>query len=156
MMVLGQKMVDEHSRFSYGKCLSLPQLVSNATMKQWIGESFGVHVLDMESFWVCKVAAELGKPYLVIRSVLDPMEQTLPTFIGETLGYGRFATLVRAVRYIAISSAALAWPRITCGSRLMAVSTSSTRVCPGERGCRLAPRQPERRSRRSARWPCDR
>ena len=100
MMVLGQKMVDERSRFNYGKCLSLPQLVSNSTMKQWIGQAFGVHVLDMESFWVCKVAAELGKPYLVIRSVLDPMEQTLPTFISESLGYGRFATMIRAIRYV--------------------------------------------------------
>ena len=118
MMVLGQKMVDEHSRFSYGKCLSLPQLISNATMKQWIGESFGVHVLDMESFWVCKVAAELGKPYLVIRSVLDPMEQTLPTFISESLGYGRFATMIRAIRYVVAhpSAAPKLW-RLTTQAR---------------------------------------
>lgn len=100
MMVLGQKMTDERSRFNYGKCLSLPQLISNSSMKQWIGSTFGVHVLDMESYWVSKVAAELGKPYLVIRSVLDPMEQTLPTFISESLGYGRFATFIRAIRYV--------------------------------------------------------
>ena len=29
------------------------------------------------------------------------MEQTLPTFISESLGYGRLATLFRAVRYVA-------------------------------------------------------
>ena len=106
MMVLGQKMVDERTRFNYGKCLSLPQLVSSGTMKQWIGQAFGVHVLDMESYWVCKVAADRGKPYLVIRSVLDPMEQTLPTFISESLGYGRFATLKRAIRYVVAHPAA--------------------------------------------------
>ncbi|MCH7625209.1 MAG: hypothetical protein IIC83_04730 [Chloroflexi bacterium] len=100
MMVLGQKMVDERSRFNYGKCLTLPQLISNGAMKQWIGDAFGVNVLDMESYWVCKVAAEHGKQYLVIRSVLDPMEQTLPIFISESLGYGRVATLIRAVRYV--------------------------------------------------------
>ena len=106
MMVLGQKMVDERSRFSYGKCLSMPQLISSGTMKQWIGESFGVDVLDMESYWVCKVAADRGKPYLVIRSVLDPMEQTLPTFISESLGYGRIAAMIRAIRYVLAHPAA--------------------------------------------------
>ncbi len=118
MMVLGQKMVDEQSRFYYGRCLSLPQLVSNGTMKQWIGEAFGVHVLDMESYWVCKVAAELGKPFLVIRSVLDPMEQTLPTFIAESLGYGKFATLIRAIKYVVAhpSAAPKLW-RLTTQAR---------------------------------------
>jgi adenosylhomocysteine nucleosidase len=70
-------------------CLSVPQIVSSSSMKTWIGNTFPVSIIDMESFWVCQTAAESGIPHAVVRSVLDPMEQTLPSTVSRVVNDGR-------------------------------------------------------------------
>ena len=76
---------DTHQKYDFCGCLSVPQFVSSSSMKAWIGSTFPVSIIDMESYWVSETAAAYGVPHVVVRSVLDTMEQTIPAFVGETV-----------------------------------------------------------------------
>ena len=69
-------------RCSRGGCLSVPEIVLNGSAKRRIGVDYKVSVVDMESYWVCRIAAEHRVPCLVLRSVLDTVEQSMPSFVG--------------------------------------------------------------------------
>ena len=69
-------------------CLSVPQIVSSSSMKTWIGNTFPVSIIDMESFWVCQTAAGSGIPHAVVRSVLDPMERALLSTVSQVVNDG--------------------------------------------------------------------
>lgn len=81
-----------------GEGLSLIRVVTQARAKGWIGRALPVQVVDMESFWVGRLAAEKGVPFLAARAVLDAMEEDLPDFnplldargrwrVGRAVGY---------------------------------------------------------------------
>ena len=81
-------------------CLSIPQFVLNSEMKSWIGSTFPVSIIDMESFWVSDVASEFDIPHVVVRSVLDPVDQELPAFVADTVGTSRNRAWERALKYL--------------------------------------------------------
>lgn len=87
--------------YETGGCLSVPNLVSNSSMKAWIGREFPVGVVDMESYWVSEKCAEYGTPHVAVRSVFDPVDQTLPPFVGEAMLESNVRRLGRAVKYVA-------------------------------------------------------
>ena len=87
--------------FEYSGCMSIPQVVSNTQMKTWIGATYPVSVIDMESFWVSEAAEAHGRPHMVVRSVFDPLEQTLPRFVGEAVSKGGTHKWMHAIRYLA-------------------------------------------------------
>ena len=70
-------------RCSSGGCLSVPEIVLNGPDKRRIGVDYKVSIVDMESYWVSRIAAEHRVPCLVLRSVLDTVEQSLPSFVGS-------------------------------------------------------------------------
>ena len=72
-------------------CLSAPRLVSGSRAKEWIGTHFPVEIVDMESFWVCQAAARHDTPTIVVKSVFDPVDQTLPQFVADAAGSGAVA-----------------------------------------------------------------
>ena len=82
-----------------GDCLSVPQVVLSSSSKKQIGAEFPVDVIDMESFWVSQTAARHGISHLVLRSVLDPMEQSLPSFLDTVPGGGTAGTWLRGLRF---------------------------------------------------------
>jgi len=86
---------------TWGSCLTVDQFVYNHDLKGWIGETFSVDVIDMESFWVSDVAFEKGLPHLVVRTVLDPMEQRLPPFVSEAASDEKARTLLKGAAHIA-------------------------------------------------------
>ena len=88
-------------RYRHTDCLSVTHLVSHIPLKRWIGANFQVGIIDMESYWVSKIASEHGIPSLAIRSVLDPLEVSLPSFVGQTVDAGGKGAWVRAARYVA-------------------------------------------------------
>jgi len=90
-----------HKGYSFGTCMSLTQFVSSSSMKEWIGSTFDVSVIDMESYWVSETALENRLPHLIVRSVLDPMEQTVPEFVGENLTEEGSRMVRRAIKYVA-------------------------------------------------------
>jgi len=81
-------------------CLSVPDLVQSSSMKSWIGATFPVSIIDMESYWVNEVAAERDIPHAAIRTILDPVEQTLPAFVGGAVNDERNRSWERAIRYL--------------------------------------------------------
>ena len=87
--------------FEYCGCMSVPQVVSNTQMKTWIGTTYPVSIIDMESYWVSEAAEAYGRPHTVVRSVLDPLEQTLPRFVGEMVSEGGKHKWMHAIRYVA-------------------------------------------------------
>lgn len=84
-----------------GGCVTVPQIVSSPSMKAWLGRSFDAAALDMESYWVAEAANDARLPWIAVRAILDPVEQDVSRFVGETLRDGRFARGVRAVRHLA-------------------------------------------------------
>lgn len=81
-------------------CMTVPALASGANMKIWIGANFPVQVIDMESFWVSQVAASHRVPHLIVRSVLDPLNQTLPDFVGRAVDHDDSRSWRAALTYV--------------------------------------------------------
>ena len=75
-------------RCSRGGCLSVPEIVLNGPDKRRIGMDHKVSIVDMESYWISLIAAENRVPCLVLRSVLDTMGQSLPSFVGFSSSTG--------------------------------------------------------------------
>ena len=91
---------EDRPRYTVGACLSVPEFVSGSSMKAWIGATYPVSIIDMESFWVSETARELGVPHAIVRSVLDPVEQTLPPFIGGAVENEDRRSWTSAAKYI--------------------------------------------------------
>ena len=81
-------------------CLSVSMFVPNSSMKAWIGETFPVSIIDMESYWVNQAATQHHIPTLVVRSVLDTVDQDLPAFVGQEVNGNGPDRWRRAVTYI--------------------------------------------------------
>ena len=65
-----------------GTIVTVDSLVTSAQKKAWLGNMLGdVLIVDLETYWVCQIAAERGIECVSIRSILDPVEQDLPPFI---------------------------------------------------------------------------
>jgi adenosylhomocysteine nucleosidase len=95
-----QAILGSRAEYQIGACLTVPQFVSNRAMKAWLGNTFNVSLIDMESYWVSEVAASFGIPCLSIRAVLDPVDQSVPRFIGETVDKGLGVRAARAVAHL--------------------------------------------------------
>jgi len=64
--------------FHEGASLTVSQAVSRPEVKKRIGDSLPVEVVEMESYWIGRVAADQGIPFLVTRAVLDEVGDRLP------------------------------------------------------------------------------
>lgn len=100
-----QAKLGDRTEYQVGACLTVPQFVSNRSMKAWLGSTFNVSLIDMESYWVGEVAGSFGIPYLTVKAVLDPVDQSVPRFIGETLDKGMAVRTLRAVAHLVINPA---------------------------------------------------
>ena len=86
--------------YTVGACLSVPELMSGRSMKGWIGDTFPVSVIDMESYWVSEVASSHHLPHLVVRCVLDPVGQTLPPLVGALVSDVRGPRWFKAMKHV--------------------------------------------------------
>lgn len=84
----------------WGNCLTVDQFVYNHDLKGWIGQTFAVDVIDMESYWVSEVASASDLPHLVVRTVLDPMEQRLPPFVSEAAAHQKARTVLKGAAHV--------------------------------------------------------
>ena len=100
-----QSALGDRADFRVGACLTVPQFVSNHAMKAWLGSTFNVNLIDMESYWVSEVAGSFGIPYLAVRAVLDPVDQSVPSFIGETVDKGAAVRTLRSVAHLIMNPA---------------------------------------------------
>jgi adenosylhomocysteine nucleosidase len=64
--------------FHEGASLTVPQVIGQPEVKRRIGDSLSVEMVEMESYWVGRVAADRGIPFLVTRAILDELGDRLP------------------------------------------------------------------------------
>jgi adenosylhomocysteine nucleosidase len=83
-----------------GKLLTWSRPIRTSQEKERLGRSFGAVAVEMEAFPSAELAHALGIPFLAVKAILDPMEQTLPPFVLSLRGGGGFSkeVLVALVR----------------------------------------------------------
>jgi adenosylhomocysteine nucleosidase len=64
--------------FSEGTSLTVSQVIGQPEVKRRIGASLPVEMVEMESYWVGRVAADQGIPFLAARVILDELGDRLP------------------------------------------------------------------------------
>jgi adenosylhomocysteine nucleosidase len=72
-----------------GGCLTVPSAASHRQVKEWLSWNFTGAIVDMESFWLGSLAREAGVPFLAVRAVSDPLNESLPPLDGLVDAFGR-------------------------------------------------------------------
>ena len=100
-LLLAEKIVDEHDQFDIdlqwrgnvlkvlnavasvhnGSLFTSKELISRSQDKQQIHQNSHAVALDMESAAIAEVARKNGMPFLVIRSIADPVSMDLPAAV---------------------------------------------------------------------------
>jgi len=68
------------TRLDFGGCVTSPCLVLKPGEKLELGRAFDADVVDMESYWIAKAAAERRVPFIGIRAVSDAVDESLLRF----------------------------------------------------------------------------
>jgi adenosylhomocysteine nucleosidase len=68
--------------FQVGASLTVPHIVSEPRMKSQIARRWPAAVVEMESYWVGRAAAQRGIPFLAVRAVSDALDDSLPDLRG--------------------------------------------------------------------------
>ena len=63
-----------------GPTVTAPGIIATPAGKQGLGRQTGAVAVDMESYWVARVASERGLPFLALRAISDAQEDLLPPF----------------------------------------------------------------------------
>lgn len=120
--VLGDQL-----QFRTGACLTASTFVPTRVMKNWIGMTFNVNLIDMESYWVNEIACSLNTSCIVVRAVFDPVEQSMPRFIGETLEESKLTRTIRAFRHLLSNPADTPYlVKLACQTRVVSNSLTET------------------------------
>jgi adenosylhomocysteine nucleosidase len=69
---------DSSCRVSTGPLLSSAHVVATAADKKSLYDLLGAAGVDMESHAVAQVAAQYGVPFVAVRMILDPVDQSIP------------------------------------------------------------------------------
>ncbi len=104
-----QEMLDgsgpDGQGYRFAGCLNVPQFVSNASMKAWLGKTFDVSLIDMECYWVNQTAEALRVPCISVRAMLDPVEDAMPAFVGQVVDRRIAKRALKAVTYLSTNPA---------------------------------------------------
>ena len=68
------------ARFFKGSSVTVANPVSEPKAKLALGKAFRAEVVDMESYWISRIAAVNRIPFLSVRAVSDTVRDTLPPF----------------------------------------------------------------------------
>ena len=68
--------------FQQGASLTVPALVGQPDLKRHIGSCLPVEAVEMESYWVGRVAVQHGIPFLALRAISDAVGERLPDLQG--------------------------------------------------------------------------
>ena len=74
------KLLTPHINFSTAKLLESPSIVSSAVQKKYLGSLSSAVAVDMESYSLAQVAHN-KVPFLVMRAIVDAVDQNLPKFV---------------------------------------------------------------------------
>jgi len=73
-------LVGTGARFYAGKSLTIEQVVTTRGEKRALGEAYGADFVDMESYWVARLATNRNIPFLSVRAISDTASDNLPEF----------------------------------------------------------------------------
>lgn len=68
------------TRLSQGKSVTVAQPASTPEAKSALGKAFQADVVDMESYWIGKIASARKVPFLSVRAISDRLPDSLPPF----------------------------------------------------------------------------
>lgn len=73
-------LVESGARLILGSSVTVDSLVAEPKGKRELGMAFGAQTVDMEGYWVGRIAASRRLPFLAVRAVSDDLGQALPPF----------------------------------------------------------------------------
>ena len=71
---------DRSLRFCLGSGVTVLQLNSSTQKMQGLSETFHAHIVDMESYWIARIAAAQRIPCIAIRSISDNIQSSVQPF----------------------------------------------------------------------------
>jgi adenosylhomocysteine nucleosidase len=66
--------------FCLGSGVTVSQLDSSTQKMQELSETFHAHIVDMESYWIARIALARQIPFIAIRSVSDTIQDSVKPF----------------------------------------------------------------------------
>ena len=67
-------------RFCIGSGVTVLELDSNRERMKWLYETFNAHIVDMESYWIARIASVAKIPFIAIRSISDNNQSSVQPF----------------------------------------------------------------------------
>jgi adenosylhomocysteine nucleosidase len=58
--------------------VTVPKAAGSPEEKQDLGRAFQAHIVDMESYWIARLASERQIPFVAVRAISDTVRDTLP------------------------------------------------------------------------------
>ena len=71
---------DRATRFCLGSSVTVLQLDPSPQKMQELSETFHAHIVDMESYWIARIASAQQIPFIAIRSISDTMQDGVQPF----------------------------------------------------------------------------
>jgi len=71
---------DRVTRFCVGSGVTALQLDPDPAKMQELREAFNAHIIDMESYWIARMASARQIPFIAIRSISDTIERSVQPF----------------------------------------------------------------------------
>lgn len=71
---------DRATRFCLGSGVTVLQLDSSLQKMQELSETFHAHIVEMESYWIARIASAQQIPFIAIRSISDTMHHSVQPF----------------------------------------------------------------------------
>ncbi len=81
-----------------GRCgtgVTVARAAQDAAGKRQLGVDYTADVVDMESYWVARLAAERGVPFLSVRAISDAVDETIPDLFPDGTRWGMVRTIAR-------------------------------------------------------------
>jgi len=72
---------------------NVPKVITDPDIKKKLNSDFGVHAVDMESYWIGKAVQEMKLPFSSIRVVSDGAEDVLPPYYENPSGAGMASSI---------------------------------------------------------------
>jgi adenosylhomocysteine nucleosidase len=80
LSLASQCPADRVARFSLGTGVTALQLDPDPERMQELRDTFNAHIIDMESYWIARMASARQIPFIAIRSISDTVEHSVQPF----------------------------------------------------------------------------
>jgi adenosylhomocysteine nucleosidase len=71
---------DGATPFRLGSAVTVLQLNANRQKMEELSENFHAHIIDMESYWIGRIASTRQIPFIAIRSISDTLQHSVQPF----------------------------------------------------------------------------